>query len=152
MPLTLAALYFGIISTDFFMHWVGRQVRKGTGRMKFFSRLVSEKVLDKTHYYMDKYGIFAFIVGRFIPFGVRNALFFSSGFFKLRFKTFVLYDLIAAMISINTLFFLVFYFGEVIEKPIKIAGIILFITLVSALISIVIRFIVLWRRGKKNNS
>ena len=151
MPETLAVLYFGVISTDFFMHWVGRQVRKGTGKSGFFSRLFPEKVLEKMHRRMDKYGIFAFIVGRFIPFGVRNALFFSSGFFGLRLKTFALYDVVAAMISINTLFFLVYSFGEVIQKPIKIAGIILFIALVSAIVSLIVRFIVLWRREKASN-
>jgi len=152
MPETLAALYFGIIATDFFMYWVGTRVRKGTGKIKIISRLFQEKTLTKMHYYMNKYGIFTFIVGRFIPFGVRNALFFSSGFFGLKFKSFIIYDLTAAMVSINTLFFLVYCFGEVISKPIKIAGIILFIALVSAIISLVIRFIVIWRRGKVSES
>jgi len=150
IPSTLAALYFGVIFTDFFVYWVGTKVRKGTLKSKFFTRLIPAKALDKMHKYLTKYGILTYIVCRFVPFGIRNSLFFASGFFNLRFKKFVINDLIAAMISINTLFFLTYRFGEVVSKPIKIAGIILFIAIISAIISLVIRFIVgRLRRGKK---
>ena len=146
LPITLAAIYFGVLVTDFFVYWVGTRVRKGTGKTIFFSRLIPQKAMEKMHRYLDKYGIFAFIGCRFIPFGVRNTLFFSSGFFGLSIRAFLVYDFCAAMISVNTLFFLVYSFGEVVRKPIKIAGIILFIALVSCIISLIIRFIVLWRR------
>ena len=152
LPLTLAALYTGIIATDFFQYWIGTLVRRGTGKTKFFSRMIPDKALHKMHRYLDKYGIFTFIVGRFVPFGVRNTLFFTSGFFNLKFRSFVLYDLVAAMISVNTLFFLVFSFGEVVEKPIKIAGIVLFIAISSAIISLIVRSIISWRKGKANAS
>ena len=152
MPLTLTALYIGVIATDFFQYWVGSMVRKGTGKTKFFRRMVPDKALHRMHHYLDKYGIFAFIAGRFVPFGLRNSIFFASGFFNLKFRSFVIYDLVAAMISINTLFFLVFSFGEVVEKPIKIAGIVLLIAIFSAIISLIVRFIISWRKDKANGS
>ena len=148
----LIAIYVGVIASDFFVFWIGTRVRKGASKSSFFTKMVPKKALEKMHHYLDKYGIFAFIVTRFIPFGARNTLFFASGFFNLKFRFFVVYDVIAAMISINTLFFLVFFFGEVVRKPIKIAGLILFIALVSGIISLIIRFIVLWRRKKAPNS
>ena len=148
MPLTLGAIYFGVLITDFFVYWVGTKVRKGTGKIKFFARMFPEKAAEKMHSKMQKYGIFTFIVCRFIPFGVRNTLFFTSGFFNLRLRSFVIFDFIAAMISVNTLFFLVYSFGEVVRRPIKIAGIILFIALVSCIISLIIRFFVIIYREK----
>jgi len=150
LPFTLAALYFGVLSSDFFIYWIGTKVRKGTGKTRFFKRLFSEKALEKMHHYLDKYGIFTFIVCRFIPFGIRNTLFFASGFFNLRLRRFIINDVSAAMISINTLFFLVFSFGDIVEKPIKIAGIILFVVLVSAVLSIIIRVIVARRKKERN--
>ena len=144
----LLAIYIGVISTDFFVYWVGRRVRSGASKTGFFARHVPEKTLDKMHYFLDKYGIFTFIVGRFIPFGVRNTMFFSAGFFQLRFKFFVIYDIIAAMISINTLFFLTYNFGEEAKKPLKIAGIILFVAIVSGFISMIIRVFIKWRKRK----
>ena len=144
----LIAIYIGVISTDFFVYWVGTRVRSGASKTGFFARLVPEKTLNRMRYFLDKYGIFTFIVGRFIPFGVRNTMFFSSGFFQLRFRLFVIYDLVAAMTSINTLFFLTYHFGEAAKKPLKIAGVILFVALVSGLISLIIRSTIKWRRRR----
>ena len=146
--LNLLAIYLGAISTDYFVYWVGTRVRSGTSKIGLFTRVIPEKALERMHHYLDKYGIFTFIVCRFIPFGVRNTLCFSAGFFKLRFKFFAIYEAIAAMISVNTLFFLTYYFGDAAKKPIKIAGIILFVAFVSAIISLIIRFIVLWRKKR----
>ena len=145
---SLIAIYIGVVGTDFFVYWIGGRVRSGASKKNFFVKMVPQKALDKMHYYLDKYGIFTFIIGRFIPFGFRNTMFFSSGFFKLRLKVFAVYDLIAAAISINTLFFVTWHFGESAKKPIKIAGIILFAVVVSGLVTMIIRFVVLWRRKK----
>ena len=144
----LIAIYLGAIITDYFVYWLGRRVRSGAAKTNLFVQIVPEKALNKMHYFLDKYGIFTFIVCRFIPFGVRNTLCFTAGFSRLRLKIFAIYEFVAAMISVNTLFFLTYRFGEGIKKPLKIAGIILFVFLVSALISIIIRLIVLWRRKK----
>jgi len=153
IPATLAALYFGVFFTDFFVFWIGTRVKKGTLKSKFFTRLIPEKALDKMHKYLTKYGILTYIVCRFVPFGIRNTLFFASGFFNMRFRTFVINEVVAAMISINTLFFLTYRFGEVVSKPIKIAGLILFIAVILAVLSLAIRFIVAaWRKKKSKES
>ena len=144
--LTLLAIYIGVIASDFFVYWVGMRVRAGVAKSTFFVRVIPEKVLDKMNHSLDKYGIFTFIVCRFIPFGVRNTLFFSAGFSKLKVKIFAVYDIVAAMVSVNTLFFLVYQFGEDIKKPIRIAGLTLFIAISSAFLSLVIRMIIKWRR------
>ena len=144
--LILGSIYIGVIVSDFMVYWIGSKVRKGAAKTTFFIRVIPEKALDKMHYYLGRYGVFTFIICRFIPFGVRNTLFFSAGFFNLRFKLFVVYDIIAAMISVNTLFFLIYYFGEDIKRPIRIAGFILFVALFSAILSLIFRTIIKWRR------
>jgi len=146
---SIIAIYAGVIFTDFFMYWIGGRVRSGASKSFFFIKAVPEKALSKMNHYLEKYGIFTFIVGRFIPFGFRNTMFFSAGFIKLRFRDFIVYDLIAAAISVNTLFFIVYQFGDTARKPLKIAGIILFVVAVTSVVSLVVRFIVLWRRKKK---
>jgi len=146
MVYTLIAIYTGVIAGDFFVYWVGTKARKGAFKLKFFTRVVPDRALEKMHHYLNKYGIFTFIIGRFIPFGFRNTLFFTAGFFNLRLRLFAFYDILAAMISINTLFFVAYNFGDAAKKPIKIAGIVLFILVVSGVISLFIRLIVLWRR------
>jgi len=145
----LIAIYIGVIASDFLVYWIGTRVRKGTAKSGFFSALVPQKAMEKMHNMLDKYGIFTFIVCRFIPFGVRNTLFFTSGFFNLRLRVFALYDIIAAMISVNTLFFLAYILGDEVKKPLKIAGLVLFILLVSGVLMLFIRVIVLWKRKKR---
>jgi membrane protein DedA with SNARE-associated domain len=65
----------------------------------------------------------------------------SSGLFGLRLRRFALYDTAAATISVSTLFFLAYHFGEAVEKKFHAIGIILFVLLLSLLIFVVIRVI-----------
>jgi membrane protein DedA with SNARE-associated domain len=136
-----AAIYAGAVISDYFPYFLGKYIRKGTIKLRFIVRLASSKKLDKMHHYLNKYGIFTFIVCRFIPFGIRNTLFMSSGFFGLRLRRFALYDIIAATISISTLFLLTYYFGESIKKPLHAVKIVLLVLLLSTVSFIVFRII-----------
>jgi phosphatidylserine decarboxylase precursor-related protein len=93
------------------------------------------------HGYLSKYGIFTFIVCRFIPFGVRNTLFMTSGFLGLPIRRFALYDITAALISTNTLFFLFYHFGDDVRNPIRVAGVILFVLMVFTVLGLLLRVI-----------
>ncbi|MDR0997711.1 MAG: phosphatidylserine decarboxylase [Treponema sp.] len=139
---TLAAIYTGVIASDFIAYKIGRMAGKGTVRGGLFTSLFEEKRLNRMHRLMEKYGIFTFIVCRFIPFGVRNTLFMASGFFGLRLRVFALFDIVAAMISINTLFFLAYNLGDDIKHPVKVAGIILFILLILIIAALFVRFLI----------
>jgi membrane protein DedA with SNARE-associated domain len=142
------AIYAGAVISDYFPYFLGKYIRKGTIKLRFVVRLTSSKRVERMHRYLDKYGIFTFIVCRFIPFGVRNTLFLSSGFFNLRLRRFALYDTIAATISVSTLFFLTYYFGESIEKPFYAVKIALFVLLLSTVVFIIFRIIrsIVYRR------
>jgi membrane-associated protein len=144
----LIAIFIGVIASDFLMYRIGAWVRKGTAKSGYFSALVPERAMEKMHEKLDKYGVFTFIVCRFIPFGVRNTLFFTSGFFNMRLRVFALYDIIAALISVNALFFLAYFLGDDVKRPLKIAGVVLFILLVSGVIMLFVRIFILWKRKK----
>jgi membrane protein DedA with SNARE-associated domain len=138
---TFAAMYTAIVISDYFPSFLGKLIRKGTVKSRFITSLFPEKKMEKMRHYLEKFGIFTFIAGRFIPFGVRNTLFFSSGFFGLPLRRFALYDIVAARISVTTLFSLVYFFGDKIEKPFQAVGKILFIMVVSTVVFIVIRLV-----------
>jgi membrane-associated protein len=125
------ATYAGVVISDYFPYIFGKYIRKGTIKAKFLTQLFSPRKIVRIHRYLDKYGIFSFIVGRFIPFGVRNTMFLTSGLFGLRLRRFALYDTTAATISVSTLFFLAYHFGEAVEKPFQAVGIVLFILFLS---------------------
>ncbi|MDR3192167.1 MAG: phosphatidylserine decarboxylase [Treponema sp.] len=138
----LAAIYVGVIVSDFIAYKIGIMARKGTIRNKALASLFTEKKLKGMHKLMEKYGIFTFIVCRFIPFGVRNTLFMASGFFGLRLRVFALFDIPAAMISMNTLFFLAYNLGDDVKHPVKVAGHILFILLLLIIAALFVRFLI----------
>ena len=138
---SLLAIYIGVIISDFISYYLGTLVRKGTFKANFLDSLFSQKKMELIHRNLDNHGFLTFIVCRFIPFGARNTLFMTSGFLGLPLRRFALYDITAALISTNTLFFLVYYFGEGVRSPIRVAGIILFILLVLTILFLVIRFL-----------
>jgi len=136
-----AATYAGVVISDYFPYLLGKYIRKGTIKSNFITRFFSPRKIVKLHRYLEKYGIFTFIAGRFIPFGVRNTMFMTAGLFGLRLRRFALYDTVAATISVSTLFFLAYHFGEAVEKPFQAVGITLFVLLISLLTFVTINII-----------
>jgi membrane protein DedA with SNARE-associated domain len=149
---TLAALYAGVIISDFMVFWIGTRIRRGVSKSKIISRVLTPVKLHRMRRYLDRFGIFTFIVCRFIPFGVRNTLFMASGILRLRARVFALYDITAAAISVNTLFFLVYFLGEDIQKPFKTAGKVLFFVLASTVVVIVFRLVSGWRKAHRRRA
>jgi len=144
------ATYAAIVISDYFPYIFGIYIRKGTIKTKFLTQLFSPKKIVRIHRYLDKYGIFTFIVGRFVPFGVRNTLFMTSGLIGLKLRRFALYDTTAATISVSTLFFLAYHFGDAVEKPFQAVGIVLFVLFLSMIIFVVVNIVrkIFKRRGQ----
>jgi len=135
------ATYTGVVISDYFPYILGKYIRKGTIKANFLSHLFPPRKIVRIHRYLDKYGIFTFIVGRFIPFGVRNTLFVTSGLIGLRLRHFALYDTTAATISVSSLFFLAYHFGDAVEKPFQAVGIVLFILFLSMITFLIISIV-----------
>ena len=142
-----AAIYSGVVLSDHIAYWIGSRIRKGLTKNRFFAKVLTKRKLARMHHYLDKYGIFTFIVCRFIPFGVRNTLFIGSGVMQVKYRIFILYDLVAAAISTTTLFLLIYYLGDSIEKPFKVIGGVLFIVLALTVGAILTRLAVRWKRS-----
>jgi membrane-associated protein len=80
-----------------------------------FTKLIKKEKAEKISYYLKKFGFITFLVCRFIPFGVRNALFMSSGFSKFPFKRFAIYDAISCTLWSTIFFSLVYNLGTNID-------------------------------------
>jgi membrane-associated protein len=107
-----AWIYAGCWISAWEAYWVGRLLGPRLYTIKWFSHVITKKRIDNLHYYYEKFGILTFIIGRFVPGGVRNALFMTSGLGKMPFSTFLFRDGIACLISSSTLFYLGRLFGE----------------------------------------
>ena len=93
-------------------YWMGRLLGSTLSRWSFFSKLVSPQRLTKIKHFYEKYGFLTLLLGRFIPFGVRNCIFMSSGMSKLHFGKFILMDALACTLWCSTFFYLFFTLGQ----------------------------------------
>lgn len=105
-------VYLGCWFSAWEAYWIGRMLGPKLYDIKWFSRILNPSRIERLHYYYEKFGIFTFIVGRFIPGGVRNALFMSSGLGKMPFNKFIGRDGFACLISSVTIFTLGYKFAE----------------------------------------
>lgn len=142
-----AAVFFGCYISDWICYWVGRHFGPKLWHISWFAKAFDRSRINQIHDYYKKYGFFTLLVGRFIPFGVRNGLFLTAGLGKMPFNKFIVSDGIACICSNTTLFTLAYTVGknyQVLLDNLKMFNIFLF----SAFTVAVIAFIWYKRRKK----
>ena len=110
------AVFFGAYISDWIAYWTGRIFGPKIFKIKWLSKIISKERIDKMHGFYDKWGFFAFLIGRFVPFGVRNCLFISAGMGNMSFRKFLLIDGLASLISTTSAFLLAYSLGDTISE------------------------------------
>lgn len=105
-------IFFGCYLSAWEAYWLGRLLGPRLYRIPLFKSIITRDRLRLLRYYYAKFGVFTFIVGRFCPGGIRNALFLSSGLTKMPFYLFILRDGAACLLSSFVLFNIGYRFGE----------------------------------------
>src|SRR3954454_13366752 len=82
---------------------------------KHFRRFFTPRKQIRVRAYFRKYGSKVIFVGRFLP-GLRFSIFFSAGTLGVRPPVFLVYDSLAALLSVPTLVYAAWFFGEHIDK------------------------------------
>jgi membrane protein DedA with SNARE-associated domain len=124
-----AAVFLGCYLSDWVCYWIGRRFGPKLWDISWFARTFDRKRLDQCHSFYQRYGFTTLLIGRFIPFGVRNALFLTAGMGRMHFGKFLVSDGIACLLSNTTLFTLTYLVGQnyqIILDHLKIFNIILF--------------------------
>ncbi len=121
-----AGVYAGAYFSDLICYGLGRTLGPRLWQIKWFAKMVSQDRVDQISSYYDRFGMITLVLGRFIPFGVRNALFLTAGIGKMPFPRFALSDLLAATISCSFFFWLYLSFGESVIDYVKRGNLVLF--------------------------
>ncbi len=122
-----AGVYIGAYVSDLICYgFMGRFLGPKIFKIKFFANMINQEKLDKINSFYARFGVATLIVGRFIPFGVRNALFLTAGLGKMNALKFAISDFIACTISCVFFFWLYFTYGESVIDIVKRGNIILF--------------------------
>ncbi len=133
-------LLVGSLLSAWISYTLGRTIGLRLAKWKLFQPFLSDQKVEKLRSFYKKYGILAFIIGRFIPFGIRNCLFMSSGLSKMPFLRFALQDFLACFIWVTTCFTLFYHIGqnfEVIWYYVKTFNALIFLIFTVAVISVI---------------
>jgi len=112
--LIFAGCFLGAYLSDIMAYCIGRFAGEYVldEKRKWTNRFVSKKKLDKVRYYFLRHGQKTLFIGRFIPFGVRNVLFMTSGMVRMPINRFLAIDLAALTLTSSVLFSLGYTFGR----------------------------------------
>ncbi len=106
-----AGCFLGAYLSDIVAYSIGRFLGPKIFRFSFFKKTFPEQKIQKIEDYFEKFGKKTLFIGRFIPFGVRNVLFFTAGLIKLAVPKFLIVDLLALVCTSTILFTIGFTVG-----------------------------------------
>jgi len=137
----------GVMIGDSFVFWLGhhygRKLLKRWPFRLFLDEHKVEGIRKKLHHHGGKL-LFA---ARFMP-GVRSTVFFTTGLLHLPYRNLLIYDGLAALISVPAIIYSVYYFGDLLEHVIamikKVEGGIL-----AVIIAVILFFVIKHFYGKK---
>ncbi len=141
------ATFLGSLASDVIAYGLGRSFGDSLYSKKWFGHTAKRRV-DKMQAFYKKYCIWTLMIGRCIPFGVRNGIFMTAGVAKMRYVTFLACDTVACFFFSLALFFLAYSFGSNFDRVchlVQHASIIAFATLLL----FVIAFVVWKKRSRK---
>ena len=122
----LVAVYAGAYLGDVAGYALGRKLGPRVWSNRWFKRMVTPKMVRKISLFYDKYGVLTILLGRFIPFGVRNGLFLTAGIGKMPWTRFLVADGVAATVSIGFYFWLYYTLGPSVIEAVKQGNLVLF--------------------------
>ncbi len=141
-------IFFACWFSAWIAYWMGRLLGPKLLTLPWFKNILKPSRLKKIKGYFQRFGIFTFIVGRFIPGGVRNAIFLTAGLTKMPFGTFIARDVVACFIASITIFSIgyisgqniptILHYFEIYEK--------LAVLVIALLITFAILFIWLYKK------
>lgn len=104
----------GVMIGDGTMFFLGRRYGLAVAKKGFLAKLLPEARLNKVAAVLQKRGNKILFAARFMP-GLRSPLFFTAGALGVPARAFILYDGLAALISVPAIVYSVYYFGDQME-------------------------------------
>ena len=113
LMILLPLLFIAAILGDNINYWVGRKIGLNVFSFSFRGKpLVKKEYLDKTSLFFEKHGTKAIILARFVPF-VRTFAPFAAGVASMKYRTFVIYDLLGGALWVGSMLLAGYILGEV---------------------------------------
>lgn len=133
-------IFVGAYTSDWMVYFIGRLLGPRLWRIGWFRRTVKPHRLKQMEQYYERFGRLTLLIGRFIPFGVRNCLFMSAGMARMPLLKFGIADAVACVASTSALFWLAYLFGcnyERLSGYLGVVDLLLFVAFVVTVIGFV---------------
>ena len=114
-----ATAFFGVLLGDLIIFSLGFFYGRKLTKKWIFHKLLPDDRLNSVQKRFHKSGTRLVFAARFMP-GLRAPVYFSAGTLHLPFRTFLFYDGAAALISVPTIIGLVYYFGDQLDRVVRI--------------------------------
>jgi membrane protein DedA with SNARE-associated domain len=105
----------GILLGDSIPFYIGSRYGTSVLRMRFFAKFLSEKNRLRVQGFFHGHGSKTVFIARFVA-GLRMPTYFMAGSMGVKYRTFVMWDLLGALISCPTSIWLAYKFGKEIES------------------------------------
>ena len=138
----IAVSFAGIIIGDGIVFLLGRRHGAFVAKIPLVSRYLSQQRLDAMAKVLQTRGDKVLFAARFMP-GLRSPLFFTAGTLGVSMTKFLLYDGLAALISVPAIVYAVYYFGHQLEDVIQMIRYANF-GILGVIISVVLAVVVKW--------
>lgn len=118
LGLMIVVCLAGVLLGDLMIYGLGYKYGRRLARVWFFKRFLSEDRLNAVQERFHKRGNVVLFFARFMP-GLRAPIFFSAGTLHIPFRTFLLWDGGAALISVPAIVGAVFFFGDEFDAVVR---------------------------------
>jgi len=108
----------GVLIGDTFVFWLGHHFGRRLIKKWPFRLFLDEGKIQSVRGRLHKHAGKTLFAARFMP-GLRSTVFFTSGLLHLPYRNLIVFDGLAALISVPSIVFCVFYFGDYLEKVIR---------------------------------
>ena len=119
-------------------YFIGKYFGEKALQVKLFGRtFVKQEHIDKTHSFFERYGATTIIIARFVPF-VRTLAPFVAGIGHMKYRTFLSYNLIGALLWVIGITFAGYWLGriDIVKNNFeKVVLLIIFISVVPIIVS-----------------
>jgi membrane-associated protein len=130
-------------------YWIGRTMGPKVFSSEH-SRLFNKEYLERTRLFYEKYGKIAVIIARFLPI-IRTFAPFVAGIGKMRYRIFLLFSIIGAMLWVGLFTLTGYYFGTIPFIRQNFSLVVVALVLIPGLPAL-IGFVRQFRAGKKKKT
>lgn len=107
--------FLGVMLGDSVIFLLGRRYGMALSQARFFRNFLRPERLETVKTQFRERGYKLLFLARFMP-GFRAPIFFSAGTLQVPFRTFITHDGSAALISVPTIVYLVYAFGDEVDE------------------------------------